>query len=257
MRFASLSFVVAGVALLGCVEERQPADTSNTASSSTSGSGGATATSTATTGGSGGVGGGTTCTGAVVTIRVGNNTGDDHQGVSGDSWLQLVAPNSQHGGEVEFEVDGTPATLKNGLLHFDLSAVFNANDCIESAQLGIRTRSGLDAVSVGLFLVHPVNEPWVEGDASWNQATTGTPWSVPGCAGACRDSTPLGSFTPSQQETVYTVDVTTAVEEWVRDSATNNGVLIRTASNLRAKFHSQQSNSGDAKPTLEISYREF
>jgi len=112
-----------------------------------------------------------------------------------------------------------------GLLQFDLTVLPTDVEVI-SATLSLRTasHSNVGDMTVGCY---GVLRPWETASATWANATSGTTWEVPGCAGESdHESTPVDSQVIRADQITYQWDVTRLAQGWVADPASNHGLLL-------------------------------
>ncbi len=118
---------------------------------------------------------------------------------------------------------------QKGLLQFDLS-VLPTNVELVSATLRLRSSFCSDPAGVTVN-AYGIKRPWVISEATWNNATAGTAWEVPGCGGTTdREMTPASSVRVTAGDAFYTLDVTALASRWVADPGANHGLLLEASS---------------------------
>jgi len=113
-----------------------------------------------------------------------------------------------------------------GLIEFDLSGV-PEDSTVSSAtlQLYIDDRSKDASLTIEYY---KVVADWVESETTWENASTGVPWSTPGCGGPLdRDQTPVATSVLNASDVWIAIDITTLVQDWVDTPAGNEGIFIR------------------------------
>ena len=139
------------------------------------------------------------------------------QGVAGyyggsDTYLSHWSVNANYGADplISVRSDGD----KTAVLRFDLAGVsIPANAEVINAQLDlwVGDRSNSNPMDVG---VYEMLRPWAEMEATWNQASVGTPWQIPGANGvADRSSAASDTETVSETATWYQFNLTALVQK--------------------------------------------
>lgn len=142
------------------------------------------------------------------------------------------------------------------LIRFDLS-VLPANAHIVDAQLSLWSlnRSNDNSATVGAYLL---NRTWHAQQATWLQATATQVWSLPGANAAPEDrnATPYVTAEVSETKHWYDWDVTALVQDWVRNPAGDNGVILKAFEipKVQYDFASSEYNTPAARPKLTIRY---
>jgi hypothetical protein len=199
---------------------------------------------------------GETGEGECLWLRFGENVEDDVAGVTTDTWIDEEFPDVNHGSADALHADGVSAQgmTETSLLRFELSAL--PAGTVTDAVLWFATNADEASESSpgSQFSVHVVNEPWLEGQADWQQASDAAPWSVVGCMGdPCRGEPELTFFEPTEQSHSYELPLAPAVvEAWRDDPAQNHGFLLATEAANGADFHSSESPVDTMRPALEI-----
>ena len=168
-----------------------------------------------------------------------------------DSWVSKDNPTDTNGGSSSLEVRASSGTnLRRALVRFDLSTI-PACATIDSATLRIRVSSAPG--SSRTHNVHRMTSSWTEASVSWNNRTSGTPWTTAG-----GDFNPTFTAQATVSSTGYkTWNVQSDVAAFVALSATNNGWLVRdnaeTSSNATTVYSSKEASVGN-RPELVVSY---
>ena len=143
------------------------------------------------------------------------------------------------------------------LLRFDLSQVLSPDALLAQATLKLyvlspQSRFDLSVVAYG------VNRLWVEREATWQRATTGTNWSVVGCNGIPADRAATGSdpVTISEPGKWVALDVTSIVQAWFDGTALNNGLIVKGQPGDSVEYRFASANHYDPalRPVLQIVY---
>lgn len=179
---------------------------------------------------------------------------------SKDTYLQannativMGAANALWIGEHNAQTNG----IHHLLLYFDLS-VIPAGSTINSVSLNL-TKFASAATNGRIFHVYRVIRAWVENQATWNIAATGTNWGTAGCNNTTTDynNTSLGSraFTSGEANGLKTWTLNTSViSQIINGALPYEGFLLRalTEENDAHAFRSRE--YGSDIPYLEIDY---
>ena len=126
---------------------------------------------------------------------------------------------------------------------------------IDSATLSLYKQHYDDTVRLNALL-----KPWVESQATWNNASTGVSWSAPGAAGvgtdhaSAADALVNAGYNPGW----VSFDVTTRVQQWSDGVSSNHGWRISQTSsgNAEKQFHaSEYATDPSRRPKLTVQYR--
>ncbi|NLE76976.1 MAG: DNRLRE domain-containing protein [Chloroflexi bacterium] len=143
------------------------------------------------------------------------------------------------------------------LVRFDLTAL-PPDSVVDSATLVLNTNAVQDpadrSMTIDLFAVR---RNWVHTQATWNKATSTTPWYTAGCgSSADRDLVAFASKLIDRPDSAYSIDVTSAVQSWISNPSSNYGFLVvARGMTVSYQFISADSGEADKRPTLIITYR--
>lgn len=106
--------------------------------------------------------------------------------------------------------------------------------------------------------VHRLTRGFAETTATWNNASSTTPWTTPG---GDYDPAPLSGFNGFTNDPEWeTWEVKSAVTGWLANPATNHGLLLRmrdeAGATARALLLSSEGQEPLLRPTLEVTYLE-
>lgn len=152
-----------------------------------------------------------------------------------------------------------------GLIKFDLSPTnIPANAHVTAATLKLTTLSESGATVAGTIEAYRQLRAWVEGEATWNIFSTGNSWQTAGGFGAsdCEQAS-IGTATVdpalvTPDTTVISISLDPAkVEEWIDGTLTNNGLLLKMATETdnAMGYHSSDSATAGKRPILEVVYQ--
>jgi hypothetical protein len=152
----------------------------------------------------------------------------------------------------------TMSPAHRSLLRWDLSSI-PPGSVIQDARLELHAfdRGSAQATTIEIY---KVRVPWQESSVTWNQASTGSPWDESGCSGegTDREASAAASTTIGVADPVpgwYTWDVTSLVQGWFANPATNYGMLlISKGLMVRYDFQGSEAGAGDLRPKLVVEY---
>jgi hypothetical protein len=175
-----------------------------------------------------------------------------------DTYLSENNPNGNYNNDSFLRMDGNdpPGTYKdlNTLLYWDISAI-PAGARIVGVTLEFRVSN-----PSGGYVAFELLRDWSETEATWNQASAGQPWQVPGGNGeqdrvghydfladlAFRNTTSTFSF--------YPIGIAT-VQKWVNDPATNHGLIVLNSNQSDgAAVYSNRYATAAYRPKLTVVY---
>ncbi len=173
-----------------------------------------------------------------------------------DTFLNRWAPDSNNGASAKLWVRYND--MMHGLLRFELPTL-PANARVVNATLRLY-QYGTDPNPAPMTLsAYHMLRPWEEYEATWNEASAGTPWQSAGASGAQdREAVPSGSVDLNQASGWAEVDVSSLVQTWLNDPGANYGLLLRGTANsaLQYSFYSGNFSNVALRPQLVIQYVE-
>ncbi len=193
-------------------------------------------------------------------VQSGAETVEFRQGLGGytgctDTRISEENPTRNAGdGELILGMKGQAASL----IRFDVSSI-PASATVQEAALSIAVvnygQRGTGPVIAGAFVV---TRTWEEMQATWIKATNLDNWGLPGCnnTSSDRSSTSLDSQSIWDVRW-YTWTVTAAAQMWVRDPASNKGVILRqTNTAVGGEYDIRQSEFPGLtmRPVLIVTY---
>ncbi len=116
-----------------------------------------------------------------------------------------------------------------GLLRFDVQSV-PASATINQATLRLYSYSR-DNTAVMDVQVHALLRPWMDTQANWGQASTSSPWTVPGANDPLTDrsANPVSTGSVLSSSGWYSFEVTSLVRGWIANPQENYGLVLRGA----------------------------
>lgn len=178
--------------------------------------------------------------------------GENNYGGAADASLVAASPTTKKGTEPLLSIRSDNAI--HGLVRFD-ALNLPAGASLDRATLRLYALSRSNDVNI-YFRSFDLLKPWVETEATWNQARDGVPWSTPGLGTPDRSSeyTDFKFFNSIQRW--IELDVTDLARRWLQNPASNNGVFISAFSNARTQYDIASSENADVKlrPQLVLEY---
>ena len=186
------------------------------------------------------------------------------------------------GGQNRMRVGMFNSNLSRGLIRFNLKDKVPEGKEIESAKLRLKVVNGDAGARVNLYMIHPNNASWKEGDgklvsdqgqkkgASWVSPVgeSSKPWLAggnglgnPGVGYLSRSQTPASPVSSAQvgaEGSVMVFDIPlNALTPLLENPAMNAGYLIRLADETsdNVLFHSSESDEAGARPELVITLK--
>jgi len=150
---------------------------------------------------------------------------------SQDSYTNTAKPTVVYGAATTLGVASSTASIQTAYIQFDLSSVPSGHTGANVAKATLRLYVN-GVASAGSFNIHMVNGSWSE--------KTMTADLVPALGTTVASSVPL---TTANGNDYISIDVTSAVSEWLNDSAPNDGLALVANSGLAATFDSKENTS--------------
>jgi len=189
--------------------------------------------------------------GELVLVRVGERAGADIADVTRDTTIEGETPAMNYGTRDMFRVDMNPEEL--GLLYFDLSTVSETAQ-IETAELVLVSGANPSNGPMGVF---EMLESWDEMTATFEQRSTGVPWTSAGAGTGSRGDSPLTTFSSPIDDTEYAADLPASlVRRWVSNPETNFGVAIVALGADGGNYGSKERSTAGLRPELRLFVRE-
>jgi hypothetical protein len=193
-----------------------------------------------------------------VSFQDGAQPGTSYAG-SSDTYISQEEPDANKAAETTLLVDGDNPSGSGKdlvmLLRWDVSAI-PTNATVQSAALVFNVVNS-SPQSYGVF---EVKRAWSSGQATWNQASTGTAWGAPGASGSTdRGTTVLGSLAFNNVTGTQTVALNSAgvsvVQGWVGTPASNHGLLVAgSGNNDGVDVRSGNDATASLRPLLRVTY---
>ncbi len=177
---------------------------------------------------------------------------DDYTGGT-DTGIEYFRPDTNLCNDQLLLVSGGPS--RSALIHFDVQSL-PSNAMIVEAYLEVYAEesSGVGPLEIAAY---GLSRPWVECEATWNNAAAMTPWQSPGAQGAGD-----AQMIPVDRELLsgpgwYKFNLTRLVQNWVLQAATNQGVILSSADPRGGEVYKFVSNvypTANLRPLLRVRY---
>ena len=173
-----------------------------------------------------------------------------------DTYIDQWAPTTNYSGSPK--LIARQGDIKAPLLRFDLSSI-PTYAVIDRAILNLCV---LDRTNPSQLKVtaHKVFRPWDERQCTWQQAAEGQPWALAGCNDPLRDrsTVAVAEVTLSEENRWYDLDISGLVQDWVRDPATNRGLVLKASgsASVEYSFYSSEHPVVDMRPRLWVAWHE-
>jgi uncharacterized repeat protein (TIGR01451 family) len=183
---------------------------------------------------------------------VGGCSGNTVIGSVADTYVRQDAATTNYGNAAEMETQPESGEFRHSLVQFEMG-VLPPGAIITSAVLSLTVTNDRNN---HFDQVRRMNTAWTETGATWNRRNGINPWAGGGAFSAADyGTTVFGTITPTVQQ-VYTVGVTSAVNDWVNNGVPNNGfVLLSTGSdNGQAKYATKEETTISERPALIVQW---
>ena len=188
----------------------------------------------------------------IVCLRQGENGYFDAQ----DTDIYRYAPDATNGYDASLRI--TSDNSRNFLIQYTVLPDLPADASVAEATLRlfvIYPQAPTFPMDIGL---HRVRRMWTDVDASWNQATAGIPWGLPGC----NDTTLDRYLGASDEETItepgqwIEFDITSDVIDWLVEPSENHGHIARGQGEhtVQYNFASGEHQQSYHRPELCLTY---
>jgi hypothetical protein len=170
--------------------------------------------------------------------------------ISGDK----KTSNSNYGAASSLIADGNPDF--GALLKWDLSSI-PVGSTLQSATLSVN----VTGASADTYEIYDLKRSWMELQATWNKAATGTNWQSAGAQGSQdRGSTVLGTVTATATG-IHSVVLNAAglavVQGWIDNPSTNFGFILQDYANATKDdlvISSREATVAANRPQLQLVY---
>ena len=193
-----------------------------------------------------------------VSFQKGVSPASTYSGVI-DATLNENTPTTNLGGGSSLLLDGDDPPGSgydlSPVLRWDVASI-PPDSIVESVTISIN----ISNASAGAFPVYALKRPFVEREATWNNARAATPWEVPGANGASDRGAAMLGFIQAGSTGAYqfslNVDGIAQVQQWINNPAENFGLIVAdTGIEDGLGFNSSNHATAANRPILSITYR--
>ena len=180
-------------------------------------------------------------------------------GVSGylgtsDTYMSIWKPAGNFVNQANLVVKND--SVYSGLLRFDLGSM-PSGAVVEQSILRLYPYYRDKAATMNLE-AYRVVRPWLDSQATWNEASVGHGWAAAGANDTLldRDGQPAATTGVSALSAWYQLDITSLVQQWVSNPRLNYGVALRGAGDQSVSYHFASANHTtlSLRPQLWILY---
>ena len=170
---------------------------------------------------------------------------------AGDAGLSEMAPATNNGAAKTLKVDGNDPDPNGGdlyaALRWDLSSL-PAGATVNSATITLNVSNPTTQV----YGAYELRRAWSEGQVTWNQAATGSPWATAGAKGTTDRGPKIADVAPTSIAP-YTFTVpTSVVQGWLGTPSANNGIVLSHTTNDDGFVF--DTREGTTPPKLTLNY---
>lgn len=170
-----------------------------------------------------------------------------------DAWSPLSRPYQEQ--QLKLRKDD----VFSPLIQFDLADLPAAADILSAAIRLYVDAARNDPPESLQVNAYKVNRTWIDSQASYYQARSGVNWAMQGCRGvpADRDAEACSSYEIQGIGVWSSFDVTTVLQEWLDDPASNHGVVLKCSGYLSPgyyEFASSEHPDISLRPELLVVY---
>ena len=170
-----------------------------------------------------------------------------------DTYLAEDKEDTNYGLEKDLRLDSEIGKMMRILFRFDTSGI-PANAVIDEATVHLWQIPGGKSTPVP-YTVHSLSNDFSEASATWNMNDSVNYWVEPG---GDFDPYPYASGTFPYTIGWYSIDISKLVEQWVKDSDENHGIIIvpvPLGGDAVKFFQSSEQTSGPSySPKLTVNY---
>ena len=168
-----------------------------------------------------------------------------------DAGLTELSPTTNNGTATTLKVDGNDPDPNGGdlyaALRWDLSQV-PAGATVTSASVTLNVTNP----TAQAYGAYELKRSWSEGQLSWNQAATGSPWAAAGAKGTADRGSKIADLTPTTIAPYTFTIPASVVQGWLSAPSSNNGILLaHTTNDDGFVFNTRE---GVTPPKLTVNY---
>jgi len=180
---------------------------------------------------------------------------ETYSGVT-DTFLASYRPDTSWAHYDSLKISGRSWGTERALVHFDLHEQIPTNAQVSSAKLSLYAWSKRSVLGMRVS-AYEVTRSWDVGVATWQRASSGEMWGMPGCdeVNTDRKGYPEASRFVYFVNQFYEWEITSAAQRWVADPSNNNGIMLTdSAVSQEVRFRSSEWRTAPQRPKLTIIY---
>src|SRR5215212_3347982 len=172
-----------------------------------------------------------------------------------DAGLTELSPTANNGAATSLGVDGVDPDPNGGdlyaALRWDLSQI-PAGATIQDAKVTLNVTNSTSQA----YAAYELKKAWSEGQVTWNQAATGSPWSTAGAKGATDRGTKIADVAPTKKASYTFTIPASVVQGWLDNPSSSNGILLAdpTAGTTNWDLFAFDTREGATPPKLSVAY---
>ncbi len=169
-----------------------------------------------------------------------------------DTEISADTPTTNYGNGTSINIDGqTPHA--HALIKFPNIIGSDVGQIPANAEIVSATLTA-ECTNIGSTMsAYLLNENWVEGEATWNNRTSGQPWSNPGADGTTSRSGPAVSWSCTTTG-FKSFDMTPFVSSWSAGTP-NYGIVVTDGGIDGVDLNSSEHITAGSRPQLAVTYR--
>jgi hypothetical protein len=185
------------------------------------------------------------------TYRRAASTGTQSLTSVADAGLSELSPNTNNGSATTLKVDGDDPDPGGGdlyaALRWNLSQI-PAGATVTSASVTLNVTNP----SPQTYGAYELKKAWNEGQLTWNQAATGSPWATAGAKATTDRGSQIASVTPTNIAPYTFTIPASVVQGWLSAPSSNNGILLAHTTNFDGFVFGTK--EGASAPKLTLTY---
>ena len=172
-----------------------------------------------------------------------------------DAGLTELAATTNNGAATTLKVDGVDPDPNGGdlyaALRWDLSQI-PSGATVTNATVTLN----ISNATVHTYGAYDLKRAWNEGEITWNQASTGTPWATAGAKGTTDRGAKVADVAPTKKQSYTFTIPASVVQGWLDNPSTSNGILLAdpTSGTTNWDTFAFDTKEGATPPKLTINY---
>jgi DNA-binding phage protein len=172
-----------------------------------------------------------------------------------DAGLTELSPTTNNGSATSLGVDGVDPDPNGGdlnaALRWDLSQI-PAGATVNSATVTLNVTNS----TAQTYGAYELKKAWSEGQVSWSQAATGSPWATAGAKGTTDRGAKIADVAPTKKASYTFTIPASVVQGWLDAPSSSNGILLAdpTAGTTNWDLFAFDTREGATPPKLSVTY---